>query len=162
MALSTCDTENWFTLEKWADPGSNLARNQRKSFSDYDRSVAVGQRDAGLKGTEHHLRQSQTRLTKIQRAEVAMRYEEGATVYELAALYGCHRSTISTMLREGGVHMRLQSPTALEVDMMVRLYQSGLSMKAVGLRCGFSPGTIGTALRGRGTSIRDAHERMRN
>jgi AraC-like DNA-binding protein len=56
------------------------------------------------------IRQRQRRLTEAQVTEMSKRYEEGATVYELAAEFGCHRTTVAARLKETGVQMRLLSP----------------------------------------------------
>jgi uncharacterized protein (DUF433 family) len=52
---------------------------------------------------------------------LAERYKEGATVYELAAEFGCNRTTIAERLKKAGIPMRRQSPTSEAIDSMVRL-----------------------------------------
>jgi transposase-like protein len=64
------------------------------------------------------------RLTKAQVAQMATKYQAGATVCELAAEFGCHRTTVAARLKKAGVALRCQSPTAEAVDSMVRLYAS--------------------------------------
>jgi predicted transcriptional regulator len=46
------------------------------------------------------------------------KYEAGATVYELAAEFGCHRTTVAERLKKAGIVMRLQSPEAVVTDAM--------------------------------------------
>ena len=55
------------------------------------------------------------------------KYKAGATVYELAAEFGCHRATVAERLNKAGVILRGQSPTPEVIDSMDRLYASGLS-----------------------------------
>jgi hypothetical protein len=64
------------------------------------------------------------------------RYLEGATVYQLAIEFDVCRSKVSERLKENGVRMRLTPPSDQEVREMVRLYESGLSLAAVGKSIG--------------------------
>ncbi len=105
--------------------------------------------------------QRQRRLTKAQVIEMAARYEEGATVYELAADFGCNRTTVAARLKKAGVTMRQQSPVSELIDSMVGLYESGLSLAEVGDRVGTSPGTVHRYIRMRGVQMRDSHGRKR-
>jgi len=75
------------------------------------------------------------------------RYQEGATVYELATEFDCHRTTIAARLKKAGIGMRLQSPTSEATDSMVRLYASGLSLLEVGKQLGFCANTVRNYLR---------------
>jgi predicted transcriptional regulator len=80
---------------------------------------------------------------------MAARYKEGATVYELAAEYGCHRTTVSARLKKAGVFFRLQSPSSDDIASMVILYESGLSPEEVGEKLGFCANTVRTTIKGR-------------
>jgi hypothetical protein len=42
--------------------------------------------------------------------------ESGATVYELAAEFGCRRATVVSRLEKAGIAMRFQSPGAVVTD----------------------------------------------
>jgi lambda repressor-like predicted transcriptional regulator len=74
------------------------------------------------------------------------RYEAGATVYELAAEFGCHRTTVADRLKKAGIEMRLQSPTPKEIESMENLVKSGLSLEAVGKQTGFCANTVRSCL----------------
>ena len=103
--------------------------------------------------------QRQRRLTGAQVVEMAAKYEAGATVYELAAEFGCHRTTIAERLKKAGISMRGQSPTPEAIDSMVRIYVSGLSLLEVGKQLGFCANTVRNCLRERHIPARDTHER---
>jgi AraC-like DNA-binding protein len=103
-----------------------------------------------------------TRLTAGQLARLVERYQSGATVYDLAAEFGMHRATVARCLKNAGVTLRLQSPTAANVDDMVRLYASGLSLAAVGERLGFTAETVRHYIQERGVETRDTHSRDRS
>lgn len=45
-------------------------------------------------------------LSKDEVDEIVIQYQQGATIYKLADLYGCHRQTISRHLKKNGVEMR--------------------------------------------------------
>lgn len=99
-------------------------------------------------------------LTDRQINRLIERYEAGATVYELAAEFRVERRTVAVQLRRHGVTLRRQSPTAAEIDEMLRLYQSGQSLEAVGQRLGFVARTVQRYLEVRGVERRDTHGRL--
>jgi transposase-like protein len=100
-------------------------------------------------------------LSPDELARVVERYEAGATVYELATEFGCHRATIAERLKLAGVTMRHQPTTIKQVDEIVRLYESGLSMVKVAEQVGVSPRTVFNYLGQRGVVTRDPHGRIR-
>ena len=89
------------------------------------------------------------------------RYNEGATVYELAKEFGIRRATVSERLKKAGVSMRCQSPRSELINSMAGLYESGLSLAEVGARTGTSPGTVRRYLLIAGVQMRDSHGRNR-
>lgn len=93
--------------------------------------------------------------------EMVARYERGATVYELATEFGCHRTTVSARLKKAGVSLRLKSPTPDGIDLMAKLYASGLSSVEVGERLGYCANTVRNSLQGKGIRLRDTHGRTR-
>ena len=53
---------------------------------------------------------------------MAVRYLEGATVYELAEEFGCNRTTVSERLKRAGIVLRLGPPSSQVIDEIVRRY----------------------------------------
>lgn len=102
------------------------------------------------------IRQRQRRLTEFQVKQMAARYHEGATGYELAKEFGIRRATVSERLKKAGVSMRFQPPGNELIDSMVGLYVSGLSLAEVGARTGTSPGTVRRHLLIAGVQMRDS------
>ena len=88
------------------------------------------------------LHQRQMRLTGAHVGEMAAKYEAGATVYELAAEFGCHRTTVAERLKKAGIVMRLQTPEAVAINSMESLYQSGLSCPEIGRQLGYSANSV--------------------
>ena len=116
---------------------------------------------AALEPRSAHAKQA-LRLSAAQLGRLVARYQSGATVYELAAEFSVERRTVAVQLKRQGVTLRRQSPTADEVDEMIRLYRSGLSLAAVGLHLGFVARTVQRYLRGRGMQLRDTRGRNRS
>ena len=144
VALSTDDTNKWSTLLEKRHRTLKL----ESTSIDYERTGPILQR--------------QRRLTKVQVIEMAARYEEGATVYELAADFGCNRATVAAQLKKAGIVMRLQPSPKEVVHEMVHLYQSGLSLADVGLQVGTSAGTVLRYISDQGVKTRDTHRRTTN
>lgn len=143
MDLSAADADKWVSL---LGRGSwTLA--ERSEASDYEPG--------------RQIRQHQTRLDTEQIDQLVSRYLEGATVYELAAEFGCHRATVSDHVKRSGVPMRRHKASAEQIDEIVRLYESGLSLARVGDRVGMTARSVLKYLRGVGIATRDSHGRER-
>lgn len=99
------------------------------------------------------------RLTDAERLRLADGYRRGAIVYELAGQFHIDRRTVSLQPKRAGISMRRQSPTDDQVDEMVRLYKSGLSLVRVGEQVGYDAATVRTYITSRGVRTRDSHGR---
>ena len=127
MALSTADSNKWALLIgthlEWQTP-------EDRTTSDYQ-----------LLGP---IRQRQRRLTEAQTIEIAARYEARATVYEIAAEFGCNRTTVAARLKKAGIAMRGQPPTSEAIDSMARLdsrsWKSAGNLGSARTRCGIACG----------------------
>lgn len=102
-------------------------------------------------------RRSQPRISEEVGYQIVKGYESGKTVYELAAAHGCHRATISAVLKRNGVTVRRTSPTPEEMSEMVSLYRSGLSLAKVGDQLGVHATTVLAQLRKVGVDTRTSH-----
>jgi hypothetical protein len=143
VALSTADTNKWSTLLNERLFGSKTASTD----TDDERSGPI--------------RQRQRRLSDVQVQQMTNRYLEGATVYELAVEFDICRSKVSERLKVNGVKIRLGPPSDQVICEMVRLYESGMSLAAVGKRVGMSVGTVKRYVVEYGVHIRDTHGRVR-
>jgi DNA-directed RNA polymerase specialized sigma24 family protein len=143
VALSTADTNKWSTL---------LNRNL------YGQMTASTNTHVERSGP---IRQRQRRLSEVQVQQMTTRYLEGASVYELSVEFDICRSKVSERLKVNGVRMRLSPPSDQEICEMVRLYESGLSLAAVGERVGKSVGTVKRHVVEYGVHMRDTHGRLR-
>jgi transposase len=105
------------------------------------------------------IRQQQKRLDENEIQRLIAEYGTGLTVYQLAARFGCHRTTVSGCLKARGVKMRRRSLCEEQVIEAIHLYESGLSSAKVGERVGANAETVRQRLRERNVTIRDAHDR---
>jgi len=144
VALSTADANKWVSI---TESRSERPASKDRAPSDYE-----------LHGP---IRQRQIRLTETLTIELVARYKQGATIYELAKDFDCNRHTVAIRLKKAGVRMRHSSPNKEEIEQMVRLYESGMSLAKVSEQIGYSPGTIHHYLRSQGAQIRDSHGRSR-
>jgi len=99
-------------------------------------------------------RQKQHRLREIEQLELVDAYCAGESVYTLADRFGVARQTVSAVLERHGVARRYRILTPQDIDAAVRLYESGLSLVAVGERLGVNASTILNALRTTGVQVR--------
>lgn len=76
---------------------------------------------------------------------------------ELAGHFGCHRTTVASLLEAHGVALRSSSLTEEDAVRAIDLYFAGLSLAQVGKLIGASPGTIRKQLVDRGIPRRDRH-----
>jgi hypothetical protein len=104
VALSTADSDQWLLLIE-----GHLERQTPEVITSSNHR---------LNGP---IRQRQRRLTEAQVVDIAANYEAGATVYELAAEFFCHRTTVAERLKKAGIVMRGQSPTSEDIKSMVPL-----------------------------------------
>lgn len=99
-------------------------------------------------------RQRQKQLGDAEISRLVARYRAGATVYELANQFGCHRTTVSDHLKARGVKMRMTPMGEAEIDRAVDLYASGLSLEQVGRALGVDGETVRQRLLERGIVMR--------
>jgi IS30 family transposase len=79
------------------------------------------------------------------------------TVYQLADRYNLHRTTISAVLRKNGVVVTGQRMTGKQVEEAMRLYESGLTLRAIGEKFGVGESTVSRTLRRIGCKIRQPY-----
>lgn len=143
VVLSDADSNLWAPLlEQTSLAKAGLAR------------LPEGARIADLDTAERRQR-PHAKLSDDQVDEMIALYRDGATVYELANQFGCHRQTVSRWLRSRGVHMRLTGMTPEQVEEAQLLYESGMTLKAVGQAIGVSRNHIRDHLVDAGVRLRN-------
>jgi hypothetical protein len=96
---------------------------------------------------ERVLRSLRFRLTNEQRAALVADYEAGVPTTELTTRYGLAKGTVLRLLEEAGIAMRRQGLSKGVAEQARLLYESGLSVAAVGERLGQAPTSMARALR---------------
>lgn len=104
-------------------------------------------------------RQHQTRLDASQIDDLVVEYEAGKMLKDLARHYGCHRTTVTSILRSRGVPIRMNSLNDAQIQRAADLYASGLSLTKVGEAIGANAETIRQRLIELGIPRRDVHAR---
>nr|WP_300148981.1 helix-turn-helix domain-containing protein [Propionicimonas sp.] len=93
-------------------------------------------------------------LTAVEVDRLVGEYLGGAGVAELADRYGVHRTTVATHLRRRSTPRRLAGLDINERAEAVRLYRSGISLRAIGRRMGVDRKTVRAVVVSAGVAIR--------
>lgn len=104
----------------------------------------------------HHV---QRRLPSEVRGQLLRGYEAGVTFRDLQAKYDIGLTGIKALVAASGLPQRISRLSEDDKTRIVELYQSGLSLEAVGAKIGCSPSNVRMALIARGVPRRGAHER---
>lgn len=99
------------------------------------------------------------RLNAVELARLAERYQQGATVYELAAELQIARTTVAIRLKAQGVQLRNASLSETDIARAIELHGRGLSLAKVGHQLGRDSSGIWLALKRAGVRMRDTHGR---
>ena len=117
--------------------------------------VSTAEKYRAVKG----LCQRQNRLDDDSVGALVSKYKGGATVYELADQFDCHRTTISSVLKAQGVEVRHAPMAEEQVDRAAELYASGLSLAKVGQLMCVNAETVRQRLLKRGVALRGPNEK---
>lgn len=94
-------------------------------------------------------------------AEIIARYEAGEPSTAIAAAFNLNKGSVIRLLREAGVTIRNQGLTKVQITEAAQLYQSGLSLAAIGVGLGVDHSTVHRQLLRRDVKMRDTHGRAR-
>ena len=104
-------------------------------------------------------RQSQTRLSVSNRAELLAGYADGVPVRELATRFNVHRGTVREIARQAGLAARRpELPDAIRQD-AAQLYAGGMTLAQVAARLGVSNESVRSAVLAWGGTIRPGGRR---
>lgn len=94
------------------------------------------------------------RLDPVTVASLVADYQDGWQTTDLTGRYGLSKASVLKLPRDEGVTMRRQGLSPEQTEQARRLYESGLSLAAVGDRLGFWPTSVSNALRKSGVELR--------
>ena len=105
------------------------------------------------------IRQKQKTLSDIEIQAICKRYQSGDSVYKLAEDFGCHRSTVSAVLKRNGVEVSHKASTKPElVKRVIELYSEMKTPKEIGIIVGLDCGTVRQVLKENNIYIRKSWE----
>ena len=103
--------------------------------------------------------QQQKALSELEIRTICERYKNGASSYELAREFGCHRRTISDTLKRNGVEVSHRASTKPELaKRIIELYAEYKTPKEVGIIVGIGSDTVRKVLKDNGIYIRKSWE----
>ena len=103
--------------------------------------------------------QEQKRLSNDEISQIIEKYNAGATTYELAAEFGCHRRTISRALKKSGIEVSIKTESKDGVvEAILRLYDDHMSALDISKKLGIGEKTVRRILRDNGVRIRHSSE----
>lgn len=103
--------------------------------------------------------QQQKTLSDLEIRTICERYRNGASSYELAKEFGCHRRTISDALKRNGVEVSHRASKKPElVKKIIELYAEMKTPKEVGAIVGVNGDTVRKVLKENGIYIRKSWE----
>jgi uncharacterized protein YjcR len=105
-------------------------------------------------GTVNKLRQSQVRLDKGQRCQVADQYLAGIAIKVIATTFGIHRKTVREIAVEAGLAPHPRGLHPEDLGRAATLYRSGWSLVRVGEDFGVNASTVMNALKREGVEMR--------
>jgi hypothetical protein len=101
----------------------------------------------------------QTSINPAMRAELAARYESGATIGDLAAWSGAHRQTVVRHLVRAGIELRRLGLTGKQAQIASDMYLDGFTLVEVAAELEVAASTVRRCLHGQGVSLRPAARR---
>lgn len=97
------------------------------------------------------------KIAPTEAERIVQGYTAGKSTKQLARESGRSRSSISAVLKRSGIEMRtFREASEADIRMMVYLYESGLSLRRVAERVGFSERTVLNRLREAGIQTRNS------
>ena len=104
-------------------------------------------------------RQKQKRLSDSEIRQIAERYSAGASTYELAAAFGCHRSTISWALKKSGIEVTNEAAKRETLtEQVLQMYAEMQKPVDIGNALGINATTVRKILHENGVRIRSSSE----
>lgn len=101
-----------------------------------------------------------TQLTAIQATQLAVDYQAGTQVKDLATKYGISRETISKRLRRQAIKPRKVGLDERQIKEAALLYNQGDSLATIGQRMGVSAQTVRARLIEAQVVIRSSYEHL--
>lgn len=105
--------------------------------------------------TVKEITQQQKTLSQIEIQAVIQKYKAGASTYELADEFGCHRSTISAVLKRNGI---VVTKRKVDIATAIQMYESGKTTTEIAKFFDTNGSVISKTLRSNGVKMRKSWE----
>jgi transposase len=143
---------------------NNISRALKHKNSTYSKAVELTPQEAQSQESLPYrervvseLRQKQKTLCSEELDQIIAGYRNGQNLHELVEQFGSNRATLSKKIKSAGVTLRHIPPSEGQIDEMVKLYESRLSLSKVGKQFGFSASSVLLYLSRRGIKTRNSH-----
>ncbi len=131
-----------------------LSLRRSRGFYDHDKRSPEPTVSDSRGRAVRSLEMAQTLLRPEQVDDLVAQYREGATLVELASLFGVNRRTVATHLTRREVTIRRGRFDPSRIHEAADLYLSGLTLVEVGMKVGAGPQAVRQALASHGIVIR--------
>lgn len=95
--------------------------------------------------------QQKHEFSKKEIEEIIAAYQSGASTYELAKQYNCHRSTISHQLKLHDIEVKIEK---IDINEAIVLYESGWTTKQIAEKYHMSDNAVSRRLKKAGVKMR--------
>lgn len=138
-----------------------LSLRRSRGFYDHDHRSSEPTVSDSRGRVVRSLGMAQTLLRPEQVDNLVAQYREGATLMELASVFGVNRRTVATHLTRREVTIRRGRFDPSRIHEAADLYLSGLTLVEVGMKVGAGPQAVRQALASHGVVIRPGGRRSR-
>ena len=136
-----------------------LSLRRSRGFYDHDQRSSEPTVSDSRGRVVRSLGMAQTLLRPEQVDVLVAQYREGATLVELASVFGVNRRTVATHLTRREVTIRRGQFDPSRIHEAADLYLSGLTLVEVGMKVGAGPQAVRRALASHGVAIRPGGRR---
>ena len=136
-----------------------LSLRRSRGFYDHDHRSSEPTVSDSRGRVVRSLGMAQTLLRPEQVDDLVAQYREGATLVELASVFGVNRRTVATHLTRREVTIRRGRFDPSRIHEAADLYLSGLTLVEVGMKVGSGPQAVQRALASHGVVIRPGGRR---
>ena len=136
-----------------------LSLRRSRGFYDHDQRPSEPTVSDSRGFVVRSLGMAQTLLRPEQVDDLVAQYRRGATLVELASVFGVNRRTVATHLTRREVTIRRGRFDSSRIHEAADLYLSGLTLVEVGMKVGSGPQTVRRALASHGVVIRPGGRR---
>jgi DNA invertase Pin-like site-specific DNA recombinase len=152
VALTDIDSNNYNAVLRFKKTLS--ARGNPTSFGE---SISLPSRKVNEYGetVAGHMIQEQKRLSDEEIQRLIKEYQNGKSACALAKQFGCHRTTVSNVLKKCGVNVtNRKAERKLNISDVVAMYEENHTSEKIAKKYEVSPQAVIRCLREQGITIR--------